>query len=148
MESSRKTTIEIVATTVQIVSVVVAGVLSVWSFNAARTREADARLEEARKPLVALKQKLYLETLHSAAVLSNPDVHTAEEMAEARKRFRELYVAELSMVEPEDVARKMVALATVVDPEVLHFKDEQLKAFELAHEFGKSFVDFQSVGAP
>jgi hypothetical protein len=43
----------------------------------------------------------------------------------AKRRFRELYVAELTMVEDPDVARRMVDLAKAVDPELANLSAAQ-----------------------
>ena len=115
MASERKSTLEIAATTAQVLSVVVGVVISVLSFNATRKKkEAEARRLEAAKPFLTLRQNVYTEAVKAAAVLANPEVHTPEELASAKKRFRDLYVAELSMVESQEVASKMVALASLI----------------------------------
>src|SRR5262245_56043771 len=108
-----------VSKTVQVVSVVVGVVISVLSFNAERTHEAEARQIEASKPLIELHQRLYGEAMKAAAILANGDGYNAEERSAAKRRFRELYVAELSMVESREVVAKMVALAGSVDPSLL-----------------------------
>jgi hypothetical protein len=133
---------------VQVVSVVTGVVVSVLSINAARdkealsrSKEADARLIEARKPFIELRQKLYQETLQTAAVLANADVHTQGEVDTARKRFRNLYVAELSMVETPQVAGQMVQFAKVVDPTLTSMTEKQRAAFGLAHKIAESFVE-------
>jgi hypothetical protein len=94
---------------VQAVSVVTGVVISVLSFNW-------TRLKEAQKPFLELRQKLYMEAVQQAGILANPSDHTADEMKAARRRFRELYVAELSMVESPWVETKMVELAKQIDP--------------------------------
>jgi len=76
----------------------------------------------------------------SAAVLANPDTHSVEEARAARRRFRELYVAELSMVESSEVEKKMVALATAIDPELTSLTPAQQAAYNLAHALRDSFV--------
>jgi hypothetical protein len=125
---------------IQVVSVVVGVVISVLSFSSTRQKEALARKLEAAAPFLQLRQSLYLEALKAAAILANPDTHTSEELATAKKRFRELYVAELSMVEPLKVETKMVALAKLIDPELTHFTPAQRAALELAHALRDTFV--------
>jgi hypothetical protein len=139
---------ESVVKLVQVVSVVTGVVVSVLSFNAARdkeaesrSKEADARQVEARKPFIQLRQKLYQETLQTAAILANADIHTQSEVDAARKRFRNLYVAELSMVETKEVAGQMVKFATVVDPALTSMTGKQSAAFTLAHKIAESFVE-------
>lgn len=124
---------------VQVVSVVVGVVISVCSFNAARVREAEAREFEAAKPFYTLRQNLYADAVKAAGVLANPEVHTSEELAKAKTRFRELYVAELSMVEAPEVESKMMALAKQLDPELQTFTAAQHSAYDLAHALGDTF---------
>src|SRR5262245_57019593 len=102
--------IETISKTVQVLSVVAGVVISVLSFNATRqkdlethSRELQTRMIEAAKPFLELRQKLYMEALKTAAVLSTPDDRTKADLIAARRRFRELYVTELSMVEPPEV---------------------------------------------
>lgn len=98
------------------ISVVVGVVISVLSFNTARESEARARELEAARPFYTLRQSLYAEAVKAAGVLANPEVHTRDELTKSRTRFRELYVAELSMVEAPAVEAKMKALAGQIDP--------------------------------
>jgi hypothetical protein len=139
-------TLKGVSTTVQIVSVVVGVVLSVWTFNTARVKEAEARKLEAAKPFLTLRQELYREALKVAGVLANPELHSADEMKAARKRFRELYVAELSMVETKEVATHMAELADVIDPDLRNFTDAQKAAYRLSQELRKSFAASWQLG--
>jgi hypothetical protein len=127
------------ATLGQVVSVVAGVVISILSFNATRQKEAEARQVEAAKPFLELRQDLYTQTLKAVAVLANPETHTDVEFQAAKKRFRELYVAELSMVEAPEVEAKMKALAAQIDPELTNLKPAQLAAYELAHALGRSF---------
>jgi len=80
---------------VQVLSVVAGVVISVLSFNGAREAEARAlqadaekREVEAAKSFLDLRQRLYLDVLQQAAVLSNPEVHSSQERLAAKKRFR------------------------------------------------------------
>lgn len=113
---------------------VVGGVcFSVWSFNSTRVREA-------QKPFLELRQRLYMETVKQAGILANPDDHTAVEIADARRRFRDLYVAELSMVESTLVESHMVRLAEQIDPGLNPFTPAQDAAYDLSHALRDSFV--------
>jgi hypothetical protein len=110
--------LETVSKIIQVLTVVAGVVISVASFNHTRDQEAQARSVEAQqqqveaaKPFLELRQRTYLEALQQAAILSNPEVHKTEEIEKAGKRFRELYVAELSMVEARSVEGAMVELA-------------------------------------
>ena len=150
---------------IQVVSVVVGVVISVFSFNAARVKEALARKAEAEartlelkkyydqrkdeaerqaaeaaKPFLELRQKLYLEAVQAGGVLANPKNYTEAEVNKARTRFRELYVAELSLVEGVGVETGMIALAEAVDPELLTLTKEQRAAYKLAHALRDSLV--------
>ncbi len=138
--SESKSKLELVATTAQVVSVVVGVVISVLSFNATRDKEAEARELEAAKPFYTLRQSLYAESVKAAGILSNPEVHSKDELAKARTRFRELYVAELSMVEAVEVEGKMKALAAQIDPALLSMTEAQKAAYELAPSLRDSFA--------
>jgi hypothetical protein len=150
---------------IQVLSVVIGVIISVLSFNAARETEAHARVAEAEakklelqkyadqrkdeaekkqteaaKPFLELRQKLYLDAVQAAAVLANPKDHSEAKVKEAKVRFRELYVAELSLIEGVGVEKGMIALAEAVDPELTTMTPEQLAAYKLAHALRDSLV--------
>lgn len=131
---------ETIAKTVQVVSVVVGVVISVLSFNATREKEAEARRIEASKPFLEIRQKLYMEALKAAAVLANRDDYSKREIASAKRRFRELYVVELSMVESPEVEARMVDLASKTDPSLNKLNSAQRAAYDLSHALRDSFV--------
>ncbi|RKR31686.1 hypothetical protein [Paraburkholderia sp. BL17N1] len=142
-----KTVFDNIASTVQVVSVVIGVYLSVLSFNQTKDKEADARRVEAEtrrveaeRPFQELRRTVFLETVKTAAIIANPEGRSANELNKAKRRFRELYVAELSMVEPRDVESGMVHLAEAVDPELVHLKPAQQAALDLAHALGQSYV--------
>jgi hypothetical protein len=139
-EKEGNTRLNDIATSVQVLSVVVGVVISVMSFNAARQAEATARQIESAKPFLQLRQSLYTEAVKAAAVLTNADTHTPEELTAAKKRFRELYVAELSMVEATDVETKMVALAEQIDKDLVPLSPPRRAAYDLAHALRDSFA--------
>jgi hypothetical protein len=141
MATSPPSMMDTIATTVQVLSVVVGVVISVLSFNATREKEAEARKFEASKPFLELRQKLYVDALKQAAVLTNPETHTEQEIAASRKRFRELYVAELSMVEERAVELQMVQLANSIDNSLTTLTPAQRAAYDLAHALRNSFVE-------
>lgn len=131
--------IDTIAKTVQVLSVVAGVVVSVLSFTAASDKELQTRRLEAAKPFLELRQKLFLEALKTAAVLSTPEDRTKADLAAARQRFRELYVAELSMVEPPEVEGQMMELAKQVDPRLLDMSASQTAAYRLAHALRDTF---------
>ncbi len=133
--------------TVQVLSIVAGAVISVLSFNQARKQEALAQQAaagkqqlEAAKPFLELRQQLYLDAVKQAAILANPEVHSKDEIETARKRFRELYVAELSMVEGANVEAEMIKLAEQVDRDLLQLSPAQTAAYDLAHVLRNSLV--------
>ena len=151
---------------IQVLSVVVGVIISVLSFNAARESEArareaeakakelelkkyydprkdetDKRRAEAAKPFLELRQKAYLEAVQAAGILANAQDHTEDEVKKARTRFRQLYVAELSLVEGAGVEQGMMSLAEAVDPELTTMTKEQVAAYELAHALRDSLIE-------
>jgi hypothetical protein len=145
------------ATLIQVLSVLIAAVLSIWSFNDTRKKEAEARIDEANryqqqradelyrrrieaaKPFLELRQQKYLEAIKVAGVLVNPQAHTKQEIKDAEKRFGELYWAELSLVEAREVEASMVNLATSLGK----FSDvtpQQQASLDLAHTLRDSLV--------
>jgi hypothetical protein len=133
--------------TVQVLSIVAGVVVSVLSFNQARKQEAVAQQAEAgkqqleaAKPFLELRQRLYLDAVKQAAILATPQVHSKDEIEAARKRFRELYVAELSMVEGASVEAEMIKLAEQVDPEIRKLNSAQTAAYNLSHVLRNSLV--------
>ena len=139
--------IQAVSSTVQIISVVVGIVISVLSFNDARIKEAEARKLEAARPFLVLRQEIYRDAVKTAAILTNPDDHTPQELAAARKRFRQLYVAELSMVETKDVEQLMYQLAGHIDPPLQNLTPAQAAAYDLSHKLRDSFAQSWEVKA-
>lgn len=140
MITDTESNVKIISELVGVVSVVVGVVISIKSFNGTRKKEAEAQHAEALKPFRELRQKCYLDTVHMAAILSNQKLYLKDEILAAKKRFRELYVAELSMVESNQVARSMMDFAKKIDPELLMFTPEQEEAYKLAHKLRDSFL--------
>ena len=136
-----KTNLELLASTVQVLSVVAGVVISVLSFNATRVKEAEARALEADKPFVELRRSTYLEAVKTAAIIANPDGRSPDDLSKARRRFRELYVAELTMVEDLDVEQKMVSLAKAVDAELANLTQSQRAALELAKALKSGYTN-------
>jgi hypothetical protein len=107
--------------------------IGIFTFTHAWEKEIENRKVELAKLFIELRQARYEEVVSLAAVLSDPRNHSQEKIAAAKKRFRELYIAELSIVEAPDVEQKMVALAGQVDPSLTRFTPTQCAAYELAH---------------
>jgi hypothetical protein len=133
--------LELATSTVQVLSVVAGVVISVLSFNAARLKEAEARALEADKPFVELRRCVYLEAVKTAAIIANPEGRTQDELDKAKRRFRELYVAELTMVEDSTVASRMVSLAQAIDPELIQLSQTQLAALQLAEALKAGYTN-------
>jgi len=136
-----RTRLELLASTVQVLSVVAGVVISVLSFNATRLKEAEARALEADKPFVELRRSTYLEAVKTAAIIANPEGRSPDDLAKAKRRFRELYVAELTMVEDPDVASRMVDLAQAVDPELANLSPAQSAALGLARALKAGYTN-------
>jgi hypothetical protein len=130
----------------KVIAIIVGVYLSVLSFTSTAQKEAATRLVEACQPLQGLRRDLYNNTMKVAEVLANSDEQAkkTQEYADAQKRFRELYVVELSMVEPGEVEAGMVQFAKVVDPDLIHLSDAQRAALNLAHSLRASY----SAGCP
>ena len=127
--------------TVQVLSVVAGVVISVLSFNDTRLKEAEARALEADRPFVELRRGTYLEAVKTAAIIANPDGRSPDDLSKAKRRFRELYVAELTMVENPDVASKMVDLAEAVDPQLKELTAAQNAALKLAKALKADYMN-------
>jgi hypothetical protein len=150
---------------ISVVSVVAGVVISVLTYRgaidketrareleaAARTKEvestqrqlkadAERKATEAARPFLELRQKYYLEAVHAAAVLANAHDYPPALVRQTRSRFRELYVAELSLVEASGVESAMMKLAAEVDPELGQMTAGQRAAYDLAHALRDSLV--------
>ena len=164
MAENSTSRLDSISKSVQVISIVIGVVISVLSFNHTRQKDADARLAEAQarefelrqyydqrkaeadkqeieaaKPFLELRQNRYMETVQVAAVLSSPDVHTPDEIKKARKRFWELYWAELSMVEDAKIEGAMIKLGDSLNPN-LNPTPQQNAAYELAHALRDSLT--------
>lgn len=156
--------LETVSKTVQVVSVVIGVVISVLSFNYAQQKDAEARQKEsetkkfelekyynerndqankqkieAAKPFLELRQQRYMETIQAVAVLTTPDEHSADELKKARKRFWELYWAELAMVEDKGVEGLMVRFGETLQTDA-DLSARKQAAYNLSHALRDSLV--------
>ena len=139
--------LEKVSQSIQVIAVVVGVVISVLSFNDAGKKESDARIIEAETrriealaPFYRLRQEKYVEIAKVAAILADSELYSETELKEAKRRFRALYIAELSMVESGEVEGSMKALATAVSPDILRFTASQSAAYKLSHALRESFT--------
>ncbi|MBV9826090.1 MAG: hypothetical protein JO001_10505 [Alphaproteobacteria bacterium] len=140
-QAAQPSVLQEVSSLIQTLSILVGVVISILSFNHTRRKEAEARKVEAARPFLLLRQSTYIEALKVAAILANQDAHTEEEISVAKRRFRDLYVAELSMVEPPEVEQQMVALAGQIAPDLLDLSPAQGAALRLAHALRNSFTE-------
>lgn len=145
---------EKISQSIQVMAVVVGVVISVLSFNDAREAEsvargveaeaskidAEARRIEALAPFYQLRQERYVEISEVAAVLADLKLYSDTEVEEAKRRFRALYIVELSMVESGEVSSSMVKLAAIVAPELLKFTDSQSAAYSLSKALSASYT--------
>lgn len=145
------------ATLIQVMTVVAGVVISIMSFNFTRNRELEVRAAEAKryedqrndeherrrieaaKPFLEMRQQKYMEAIKVAGVLATPADHTAAEITAARKRFAELYYAELALVEGKDIESAMIRLAeslgTISEP-----TPGQQETLQLAHVLRDSLI--------
>jgi hypothetical protein len=125
---------------VEILSVVIGVVISVWKIADAHKSSAEARKLESAKPFLDLRQRLYMEALKTAATLASPEGRPTGDIEAAKRRFRELYISELTMVEAPNVESSMVALAQEIDPDLLKLNAAQKAAYQLAHALRDTFT--------
>jgi hypothetical protein len=154
-KSERAGVLDKLLTAAKVFAAIATALVAVLSYTHALEKDAEARDKEAEnrslelaEPFVELRQARYGEAIKQAAVLSDPQNHTPAEIAAAKKRFRELYIAELSMVEAPDVEHKMVALAEQVDPTLRPLTPAQCAAYELAHALRDSFTTIYKISDP
>jgi hypothetical protein len=145
---------EKISQSIQVIAVVAGVVISVLSFNDAREAEsvargveaearridAEARRIEALAPFYQLRQERYVEISKVAAVLADSKLYSDKEVEQARRRFRALYIVELSMVESGEVSSSMKKLAATVAPELLQFTDSQSAAYRLSQALSESYT--------
>jgi hypothetical protein len=157
--------IKLIAQLAQVLAVVVGVVISVRTFTASRERESAERRAEAKKqrfemqkyreqrdsearhPYVELRQKLYLDAIHAAAVLANPSLHDDSQIATARTRFWELYWGELSLVEGHSVEKAMIELGTLLEPS-LDPTAAQEATYHLSHKLRDSLKKTWGIDEP
>ena len=121
------------------ISVIAGVVLTVMNLKLAREKEAESRKIEAAKPFLELRQKLYLDALNNASILASKDLHTEEEVKQAKKRFSELYWGELSLIEESSIEGKMIALARCENM-TDSITPTQKASYAMAHAMRESLV--------
>jgi hypothetical protein len=121
------------------VSVVVGVVITVMNLKLAREKEAESRKIEAARPFLELRQTLYLDALKNASILASKDLHTEDEVKQARKRFSELFWGECSLVEESNIEAHMIAIA-----ESENLRDSitptQKASYALSHAMRESLI--------
>jgi len=126
---SWQTYVQTLATLIQVITVVAGVVISILSFNFTQNRELEVRAAEAKKyadqrndelerrrteaakPFLEMRQQKYMEAIKVAGILASPADRTTTEVTAAKKRFAELYYAELALVEGKDTEEAMIRLA-------------------------------------
>ena len=154
MTTSGKSTFELIIQTIQFLSVVVGVVISVLTYNDtqkstaaariaetnARIAETNARIAETKLPFMELRRTVYVNTVKTIAELVTAEPKTPA-YETALKRFRQLYIAELTMVETKDVAEEMVKIAKVIDPNLVLLSAPQQSALSISRALGASYTD-------
>lgn len=131
---------------IQSVALIIGASVSLVGYFNAREKEAVAMLRsaetrdfEARRPLLELRQKYYVEALEAAGVLATSANQIEAEVVLARRRFEQLYWAVLALVEDGPVAGAMVQMLTI-----LKSSDRtglEAASLGLAHAMQKSLAD-------
>jgi len=121
------------------VSVVIGVVITVMNLKLAREKEAESRKIEAAKPFLELRQNTYLEALKNASILASKDLHTEEEVIQARKRFSELYWGEISLIEESSIEADMIAIANCENL-TDSITPTQKASYALAHAMRESLI--------
>jgi hypothetical protein len=117
-------------------------IISLMQYVYEKKKDRDAGKIAAARPFLELRQKLYLEALHSASVLASKEHHTEEEIKNAKKRFMELYWGELSLVEERRIEALMIEIARkeglVVDTNAASYKLAHAMRDSLKYSWGIS----------
>jgi len=121
------------------ISVVVGVVITVMNLKLAREKEAESRKIEAARPFLELRQNIYMDALKNASILASQDLHSEEEVKQARKRFSELFWGECSLIEESNIEADMIAIA-----ESENLRDSitptQKASYALAHAMRESLI--------
>jgi hypothetical protein len=125
-----------IAAYVTMFTAIIGIIISVLNYKIGKEKEALSRKIEASKPFLELRQKLYLEGLHNASILASPDLHTDEEIKNAKKRFYQLYWGELSLVEESEVESNMILIASSLESGKL--EDIKNATYKLSHSMRNS----------
>jgi hypothetical protein len=153
---SWQTYVQTFATLIQVMTVVAGVVISILSFNFTRTvnwrserlKQRNTQIKEAMSLNVGVSRRQshfskcarkYMEAIKVAGVLATPADRTKGEITAAKKRFAELYYAELALVESKDTETAMISLASSLgmlsDP-----TPEQQETLQLAHVLRDSLI--------
>jgi hypothetical protein len=119
---------------------IIAGVIiSVNNLKITTVKNSESRKIEASAPFLKLRQELYLEALKNASILATKDLHTEEEVKQAKKRFSELYWGELSLIEESSIEADMIAIA-MSENLTDSITPTQKASYALAHAMRESLV--------
>ena len=137
MEKSEK--VKSIGSFITIISIISGFVISIMNYRIVQEKESESRKIEAAKPFLELRQTIYLEALKNASILASKDVHTEDEVIQARKRFSELFWSEAGLIEESSIERDMIAIA-----ESENLRDSitptQMASYALAHSMRESLI--------
>ena len=142
-ESKQARTVDVFGRLAQTLAVVIGVIISVMSYTTSRRAEAIASQHEASRSFLELRQKYYLDTVRTVATLANGDTGS-EEYKTAAKRFRDLYLGEMCLVEAADVEDCMVdfakSKADLSDLDDMAKDDPRFIALNLSHALRDSLA--------
>lgn len=92
-----------------VLSVMIGIMLSIASFALARHREDETRRQALLQPSLELRRNRYLDILSTLGKIAADD-QDDKTLVEAKRRFWELYWADLSLVEDDEVKKAMQEL--------------------------------------
>ena len=110
----------------------------------ARQKEAEAREAEAMRPFIEMKRQRYVEILQVVGTLAAPDQDPVK-TTKAKRRFWELYWAELTLVEDKDIEKAMKDLGALFEPN-LKPSELQGQTYRFAHLIRQKLLTLETTG--
>lgn len=110
----------------------------------ARQKEAEARQAEAMRPFVEMRRQRYVEILQVVGTLAAQE-QDPEKLQKAKRRFWELYWAELTLVEDKDIEKAMMGLGKLLDPN-MEPSELQQQTYRFAHLIRTKLLTLESTG--